>query len=218
MGILKNEYKSFLDDIEKNIKDPQDLEYIKGRFASFLDVILDQMDYIMDYKKEQIEKLENTQKELDDKMGKMQQVIDNIEKDIYSEDGFDFEIVCPYCNYEFFIDIDENTRLQLLNAGKAINRFIDEACKKYKAQYLLIIEGQASKDNFIRNNELSYERALALVNYWKYNGVFFNPKQCEVIISGSGQDGTLRIQPDVAGNVKNQRFLIHILPKPGVIK
>ena len=41
-------------------------------------------------------------------MSKMQQVIDNIEKDIYSEDGFDFEIVCPYCNYEFIIDMDEN--------------------------------------------------------------------------------------------------------------
>ena len=116
------------------------------------------------------------------------------------------------------IDIDEHTRLQLLNAGKAINRFIYEACKKYNAQYLLIIEGQASKDDYVRNNELSYERALALVNYWKRNGVFFNSEQCEVIISGSGQEGTLRIQPDVAGNVKNQRFLIHILPKPGVIK
>ena len=116
------------------------------------------------------------------------------------------------------IDINKNTRLQLLNAGKAINRFIEEACKKYKAQYLLIIEGQASKDNYIRNNELSYERALALVNYWKNNGVYFNPEQCEVIVSGSGQGGTLRIQPDIAGNVKNQRFLIHILPKPGVIK
>lgn len=115
-------------------------------------------------------------------------------------------------------DINEATRWQLLNAGKAINRFIEEACKKYNAQYLLIIEGQASKDNFIRNNELSYERALALVNYWKSNGIYFNPEQCEVIVSGSGQDGTLRIQPDVAGNVKNQRFLIHILPKPGVIK
>ena len=112
-------------------------------------------------------------------------------------------------------DISEDTRQQLLNA---INRFIEEACKKYNAQYLLIIEGQASKDNFIRNNELSYERALALVNYWKSNGVYFNPEQCEVIVSGSGQDGTLRIQPDVAGNVKNQRFLIHILPKPGVIR
>lgn len=115
-------------------------------------------------------------------------------------------------------DICEDTRQQLLNAGKAINRFIVEACQKYSVQYLLIVEGQASKDNFIRNNELSYERALALVDYWKNNGVNFNPKQCEVIISGSGQDGTLRIQPDIAGNVKNQRFLIHILPKPGEIK
>ena len=115
-------------------------------------------------------------------------------------------------------DIEEQTRIQLLNAGKAINQFIKEACEKYKAQYLLIIEGQASNDNFVKNNELSYERALALVNYWKNNGVYFNPEQCEVIISGSGQDGTLRIQPDVSGNVKNQRFLIHILPKPGIIK
>ena len=115
-------------------------------------------------------------------------------------------------------DISEDTRQQLLNAGKAINRFIEEACQKYKAQYLLIIEGQASKDDYVRNNELSYERALALVNYWKNNGVYFNSEQCEVIVSGSGQDGTLRMQPDVPGNVKNQRFLIHILPKPGVIK
>lgn len=115
-------------------------------------------------------------------------------------------------------DISIDTRYQLLNAGKAINKFIKEACQKYNAQYLLIIEGQASKDDYIFNNELSYERALALVNYWKNNGVYFNPEQCEVIVSGSGQDGTLRMQPDVPGNVKNQRFLIHILPKPGIIK
>ena len=108
MGKLKNEYKSFLDDIEKNIKDKEDLEYIKGRFASFLDVVLDQMDYIMDYKEEEMAKLEDTQNKLSSQISQMQQVIDNIEKDIYTEDGFDFEIVCPYCNYEFIIDVDEN--------------------------------------------------------------------------------------------------------------
>ncbi len=108
MGTLKNEYKSFLDDIEKNIKDKEDLEYIKGRFASFLDVVLDQMDYIMDYKEEEMAKLEDTQNKLSSQISQMQQVIDNIEKDIYTEDGFDFEIVCPYCNYEFIIDVDEN--------------------------------------------------------------------------------------------------------------
>lgn len=108
MGTLKNEYKSFLDDIEKNIKDKEDLEYIKKRFASFVDVVLDQMDYIMDYKEEEMAKLEETQNQIKDKMEQMQQVINNIEKDIYAEDGFDFEIVCPYCNYEFIIDVDEN--------------------------------------------------------------------------------------------------------------
>lgn len=108
MRKLKNEYKSFLDDIEKNIKNKEDLEYIKVRFASFLDVVLDEMDYILEFKQEEMNKLEDTQNQLSAKIGQMEQVIDNIEKDIYAEDGFDFEIVCPYCNYEFIIDVDEN--------------------------------------------------------------------------------------------------------------
>lgn len=108
MGIIKNEYKSFLDDIEKNIKNKEDLAYIKKRFTSFVDVVIDQFDYISDYKNEEIEKLEQAQKDIEERMKKMQVVIDNIEKDIYAEDGFDFEIVCPYCNYEFIIDMDEN--------------------------------------------------------------------------------------------------------------
>ena len=108
MRNIKNEYKSFLDDIEKNIKNKEDLEYIKKRFTGFLDVILEQIDYIAEYKKEEIEKLEHAQKQIEERMEKMQSVLDNIERDIYAEDGFDFEIVCPYCNYEFIIDMDEN--------------------------------------------------------------------------------------------------------------
>ncbi len=73
-----------------------------------MDVVINQMDHILDYKEEKMAQLEDTQKEINEKMAKMQQVIDNIEKDIYAEDGFDFEIVCPYCNYEFIIDLDEN--------------------------------------------------------------------------------------------------------------
>ena len=107
MKNIKNEYKSFLDDIEKNIKNKEDLEYIKKRFTSFLDAILEQIDHIAEYKKEEIEKLEQAQKQIEERMEKMQSVIDNIERDIYAEDGFDFEIICPYCNYEFIIDMDE---------------------------------------------------------------------------------------------------------------
>lgn len=108
MRKLKNEYKSFLDDLEQNIKSEEDLVYIRKRFASFLDIVLEEMDYIMGFKQEEMEKLEDTQNQLSAKIDQMQQVVDNIEKDIYAEDGFDFEIVCPYCNYEFIIDVDEN--------------------------------------------------------------------------------------------------------------
>lgn len=62
MGSLKNEYKSFLDDIEKNIKDKEDLNYIKQRFVRFMDAVLEEMDYISSYKTEQIEALEKAKK------------------------------------------------------------------------------------------------------------------------------------------------------------
>ena len=108
MGSIKNEYKSFLDDIEKNIKNKEDLEYIKKRLSSFVDVIVEKVDDIANYRKEEIEQLEERQNEIEEKMSKMQGIIDNIEKDIYAEEGFAFEIVCPYCESEFIIDVDEN--------------------------------------------------------------------------------------------------------------
>ena len=45
---------------------------------------------------------------MNNKIEKMQQVIDHIESDIYSDEGFDFEIVCPYCEHEFVIDANED--------------------------------------------------------------------------------------------------------------
>ncbi len=108
MTTLKEEYKNFLDDIDKNIKNKEDLLYIKTRFAKFLDVVIDQMEYIMDMKEDKIQEIEKMQTELEQKLDKVQSVVDNIERDIYSEDGFDFEITCPYCDHEFIIDVDEN--------------------------------------------------------------------------------------------------------------
>ncbi len=115
-------------------------------------------------------------------------------------------------------NIPISTQTKLLEAGKAIEHFISTASQKYSVKYLLIVEGQASKDNYPRNYELSYERALALVKYWSRNKLNFNKKECELIISGSGQSGSLRVKPDVRGNSANQRFLIHIIPKPGIIE
>ena len=56
----------------------------------------------------EMKEIKENQKVLTDKMEKMQQVINHIESDIYSDEGFDFEIVCPYCEYEFVIDANED--------------------------------------------------------------------------------------------------------------
>jgi len=108
MAELKEEYKKFLEDMEKNIKNKEDLDYIKERFSLFIDIVLEKMDEIVKNQEEKMKELEGKQSKIEENITKIQQVVDNIEKDIYSEDGFDFEIVCPYCNYEFVIDVDEN--------------------------------------------------------------------------------------------------------------
>ena len=56
----------------------------------------------------EMKEIKENQKIMNEKMTKMQQVIDHIESDIYSDEGFDFEIVCPYCEHEFIIDADED--------------------------------------------------------------------------------------------------------------
>lgn len=99
---------------------------------------------------------------------------------------------------------------KLANAGKEIRKFLDNHKEN---QYVLIVEGQASKDNYTYNYELSYQRALALMRFWvEDRGINFG-NNCEILISGSG-DGKLdthSMREDV--ETENQRFLIHILPK-----
>lgn len=118
-------------------------------------------------------------------------------------------------------NIPIETREELYKAGKAIEKFLVKAQTEFgdTINYLLIIEGQASNDGYSRNYELSYDRALSLFKYLKQNrNLDLSRKNCEVLICGSGTKGTMRSQPDNATNKTNQRFLIHILPKPGVIK
>lgn len=118
-------------------------------------------------------------------------------------------------------NIPLKTREELYNAGLAIDKFLKKAKHEFgeNVNYLLIIEGQASNDGYSRNFELSYERALSLYKYLQKNrNLDLKRENCEVLICGSGTEGNMRAYPDNADNEKNQRFLIHILPKPGIIK
>lgn len=107
---------------------------------------------------------------------------------------------------------DKDSQLrQLTEAGREIQHFLKSHSEN---QYILIIEGQASRDNYLYNYELSYQRALALMRFWiEDSGIIFD-RNCEILISGSG-DGKLDTHSmrETDDEKENQRFLIHILPK-----
>lgn len=131
-------------------------------------------------------------------------------------------------------------RDSILAAGQLIKKTIMQLegsdSIKNNIKFLVVIEGQSSKvkfdtDDYHNNYTLSYLRAQFLNKFWKENGIDIDsiPK-CELIISGSGEDGVPRVIPTVSNPVtldeinswiteesKNQRFLIHIVPVIGNI-
>ena len=100
-------------------------------------------------------------------------------------------------------------------AGLALKELVDLLEPNDNIKYLMVIEGMASSDDYSRNYELSYERALSLVRLWEEQGITFDQNRVEVMISGSGEGGVGR---NAEEEVKNQRFLIQIIPKIGELK
>lgn len=165
---------------------------------------------------------------------KKAQEIENATKGL---DPVYFEYIGPYKKHKLKIDVSfpigesdikknvpESTKQELYAAGMKIKEFMDSTITMHNGiQYLLIIEGQASKDRYSQNYELSYKRALALKKFWeegydKKDPILFSQENCEVLICGSGdgkQSGTGLMRE--TNERLNQRFLIHILPKPGII-
>lgn len=127
-------------------------------------------------------------------------------------------------------DLQTDT-VRLRNAGNEIKSFLN---RNSGNQYLLIIEGQASR-NSVRQTEqnyhLSFQRALTLMKFWKDVCMIDFGANCEIQIAGSGDgrynfgytngDGTSRFRELDATLMRerghkereNQRFVIHIIPK-----
>ncbi len=115
-------------------------------------------------------------------------------------------------------DIPENQRLELIKAGKKLFKKMEDLSngEEKKINYLLIIEGNAQKYNnnhiTAANNGyiLSYNRSLALVNFWKQNNIRFSQlDNCEMLIVGSGYFGKNRELKES----ENRKFTIQITPK-----
>jgi len=141
----------------------------------------------------------------------------------YKKHIFRLQVQYPIGVFDISQITNPNLLFQIKDAGEEIFQTIEKLATDTTAniQYLVIIEGQASADGFntddFHNNDvLSYQRALGLKRYWEENGIFFSALQnCEIVVAGSGEGGMPR---ERANERANQRFLIHVIPKTGVIE
>lgn len=112
---LSREMKQFVKDLEDNIENPKDLKYILKRSETLFDVVFKEINKIADREADRLKEMRKKQKhnekrmdELENKMQYLNENLDYLIKDIYGNEDGEFKITCPYCNYEFNLDIDED--------------------------------------------------------------------------------------------------------------
>ena len=107
MANLKKKFNEILENLESNIKNKEDLDYIKSQVYNISLLFLDEMDKLAELNLDRLNVMIDREKELGKRIANMEQVISNIEKEMYISPECDFEIICPYCNTEFVEDFTD---------------------------------------------------------------------------------------------------------------
>ena len=111
MSDFNTKFKKILNDIEENIQNKDDLEYIKVQIFNLYNLFFDEINRIDELTTKKIETITNTQSQMEKRVEKLQNQLSSIEKELYlDEEEYDFSIVCPYCNNEFIIEHDEKAK------------------------------------------------------------------------------------------------------------
>lgn len=128
-------------------------------------------------------------------------------------------------------ELDRSTLEKLEDAGRSLQELLQKITSENSSvNYLLIVEGNTQISRYRsgaykgkRNIDatpnvgyvLSYERALALSNYWKSRNLMFSDMDnCEIMLVGSGYFGKSR---DQQNEENNRKFSIQITAKVGDI-
>ena len=110
MSNFSERYKNIVDDIENSISNEKEREYVSKRIHEMSCMFIDFIDRITKLDDARIELIEENQDKIIATLSKLTDSVNLIKNDIYEDDGYDFEIVCPYCNHEFVADIESELR------------------------------------------------------------------------------------------------------------
>lgn len=116
MSEFIKKYDKIIEDIERNIQNEEELNFVKEKINEISTMFMSMFDNMSKYSKSKINTLEKNQKNLEQKLNKIQNVVEDMKSDIYdeyNEDDYEFEIVCPYCNNVFTSNVETNVNQEI---------------------------------------------------------------------------------------------------------
>lgn len=116
MSNLQEKFNKIINDLDQNIENKNDLEYIKTQIYNISMLFIDELDKISELNMDKINRLIVKHKELNNRMQQLENTMKQIEEDIYldsDEEELGFEIMCPYCNAEFEVDMNEEIKSEV---------------------------------------------------------------------------------------------------------
>lgn len=97
MSELSKKYQEIISEIEDRITDKDDLIFIKDEMSKVSIIFIDLIERMSGIVEEKICNIES-------KLDNIEDSLNSIKEDIY-EDDEETEVVCPYCNNEFYAKI-----------------------------------------------------------------------------------------------------------------
>lgn len=162
MSNFSERYKNIVDDIENSISNEKEREYVSKRIHEMSCMFIDFIDRITKLDDARIELIEENQDKIIATLSKLTDSVNLIKNDIYEDDGYDFEIVCPYCNHEFVADIESELREEV--ACPECHNIIeldweDEEEKSSNTNHCSGCSGCASRFNNLEEEETSNKKS-----------------------------------------------------------
>ena len=103
MANINIKFKKILKEMESNIKNKEDLEYVKAQIFEIYNILFEEVNKIEELANTKISSMLEVQVGLEERISKIEKELQEVQGDMYDEDA-EFSIVCPYCNNDFVIE------------------------------------------------------------------------------------------------------------------
>lgn len=128
MQEFKENMKSIINNINQELENIENKEKIVENINNMISLFYMEFDKLVDEYNSKLEYLIANQKGMVERLLKIEKSVEELEQDIYEENSEGMEIICPYCNSEFVVDITtpSNQEIKCPECNNIIELFFDD--------------------------------------------------------------------------------------------